>query len=83
MSSLTHFPRDRLFATPKADRSHRRPLLETLEERVHLSTTVPTSITLGPASPIAGAKTQTIPVSITLPPESVTNKVDIALRRPS
>src|SRR5271165_1412451 len=61
------------------DRGRRRSVLESLEERVQLSTVSPTSVTLGPASTLDLTKTQTVPVSLSLPPSSLTNKLDIAL----
>ncbi len=53
-------------------------MLESLEERVQLSTVSPTSVSLGAGSPLDLTKTQTVPVSITLPPSS-SNEVDIVL----
>ena len=55
------------------------PVMESLEERLQLSTVTPASVTLGYGSTLYLTKTQTVPLSITLPPSSVTNKVDIAL----
>ena len=54
-------------------------MLETLEERLQLSTVAPTSVNIGAGSTLDLTKTQSVPLSITLPPVSLTNKVDIAL----
>jgi hypothetical protein len=57
----------------------RRPILESLEERLVLSGLNPTSVTLGNDSPLYASKSQTLPLTITLPPSSVSTKVDVAL----
>jgi len=59
-------------------RWRRHLLLESLEERLQLSTVSPTLVSLGAGSPLDMTKTQTVPVSITLAPSS-SNEVDIAL----
>jgi hypothetical protein len=57
----------------------RRPVIEALEERLQLSTVTPSSVTLGPGSPLDLTRSQVVPLSITLPPTALSNKVDIAL----
>jgi len=57
-----------------------RPRIESLENRLVLSAGVsPTSLTLGPSSPVNSGGSDTETVSITLPPVSVADKVDITL----
>ena len=75
---LSRFGGTRVRIDPK-NRIRSRPTLESLEERLQLSTVSPTSVTLGPGSTLYLTKTQTVPLTITLPPTSLTNKVDIAL----
>ena len=58
-------------------RSH--PRVEILEDRTVMSTVSPVSIDLGPGTPLATTKTETLPVSITLPSGGVTDEVDLML----
>ena len=49
------------------DRNHQMPGVESLEERLQLSTVTPSSVSLGYGSTLDQTKTQTVPLSITLP----------------
>ena len=67
-------------STKNRNRFRNRPQMERLENRLESSAVVsPTSLTLGPSSPVCSGGSEVVPVSITLPSTSVADKVDITL----